>query len=167
MCINDEDDEYMTEVLIGNDDLLADEYVRLPAGSNILTRLRALQIWLVRRRDEAELAVGMAVHALQMEAQEAESESRPRRRLSQVDLPASPRLSIMQQRLSAYEEAQTLLDSCITHTTVGERLLVEYYLSLEEMIQETASSADSPWLSVMSDVLHRVSQVGTPVEEEE
>src|SRR5437879_5158034 len=89
MYINDEDDEYMTETLVDNDDLLADAHVHLPASANMLTRLRAMQTWLVRRRNEAELAVGMAVYALQVEAQEAESGPRPRRMCPRTIYPRS------------------------------------------------------------------------------
>jgi len=101
---------------------------------------------------------------------DAENESRPRRRFAQSDSlvqRAQLSLSQAQQRQSAYDEARALLEDCVTHTTASERLLVEYYLSLEEMIQAADSPDGSPWLEVMLDVMQRVEQVGTPGEEEE
>jgi hypothetical protein len=74
-----------------------------------------------------------------------------------------------QQRLSAYEEAQSILEDCVAHTS-GERVLVEYYLTLEELVLQSQENVDqdrdrSPWFDALADVLHRVEHVGTPDEE--
>jgi hypothetical protein len=74
-----------------------------------------------------------------------------------------------QQRLSAYEEAQSILEDCVSHTS-GERVLVEYYLTLEELVLRSLEQVErdedhAPWLEAVSDVLHRVEHVGTPDEE--
>lgn len=169
MYNEDEDDNLATEE-IGSDELLAADELRLPESANILVRLHALRSWLNRRHAETELEIGAAALDLQEAMREAESELRPRRRLAQSDFlvqRAQRSLVAAQQRLSAYDEAGTLLEDCVTHTTAGERLLVEYYLSLEELVQASDSPADSPWQEVMADVLHRVEQVGTPGEGEE
>ena len=73
-----------------------------------------------------------------------------------------------QLRLNAYEEAQALLEECITHTS-GERVLVEYYLALEDLVQsvtEANQPGQLPRLQALADVQHRVEHVGAPNEEE-
>jgi len=82
---------------------------------------------------------------------------------------AQKALAESQQRLSAYEEAQSVLEDCIAHAN-GERVLVEYYLTLEELVlqsQEKRNQTEdrSPWLDALSDVLHRIEHVGTSDEE--
>jgi hypothetical protein len=74
-----------------------------------------------------------------------------------------------QQRLNAYEEAQSILEDCVAHTS-GERVLVEYYLTLEELVLQSQEHMDqeansSPWFDALADVLHRIEHVGTPEEE--
>ena len=166
---NESDDE------IGSDELLSDENLRLPEGANILVRLHAVRAWLSRRRDEATIKVGEAALALQEMMQEEAVEARPRRRTRQIEAVqgqfqrAQKALTESQQRLSAYEEAQTILEECVAHTS-GERVLVEYYLTLEELVLQSQEKVDetedrSPWLEAMSDVLHRIEHVGTPDEE--
>lgn len=163
-----DEDENGTEVEFGSDELLASDELRLPASANILVRLHALRSWLHRHHNETELAIGTAALALQ----EAMSEPvlRPRRRLAEQNetlvLQAQQTLAEEQERLSAYEEAQTLLEDCVTHITASERVLVEYYLALEELLQAADKPADTPWRVVLSAVLHRVEQVGTPGEED-
>jgi hypothetical protein len=108
--------------------------------------------------------------------QEQVVETRPRRRSHQADTiqerfqHAQQTLAESQQRLSAYEEAQSILEDCVAHTN-GERVLVEYYLTLEELELQSQEQVDrsedrSPWLDAMSDVLHRIEHVGTPEDEE-
>ncbi len=170
MYSEDEENDHSTAEEVGSDELLAADELRLPESANILVRLHALRAWLDRRHAETELEIGMAALDLQEIMREAENELRPRRRSIEPDVRgqrAQRLLVAAQQRLSAYDEARALLEDCVTHTTTGERLLVEYYLSLEELVQATDSPADSPWQEVMADVLHRVEQVGTPGEGEE
>jgi predicted nuclease with TOPRIM domain len=75
-----------------------------------------------------------------------------------------------QQRLNAYEEAQALLEECITHTTQGERALVEYYLALEDLLQSDdlpgAESVATPRQQALMDVQHRVEHVSSSQEED-
>lgn len=160
----------------GSDELLSDENLRLPEGSNILVRLHAVRAWLTRKRDETNIEVGEAALVLQELMQEPMVETRPRRRMNQGDSiherfqRAQKALAESQQRLSAYEEAQSLLEECVAHTS-GERVLVEYYLNLEELVLERQAQVEqleerSPWLYAMSDVLHRIEHVGTSDEEE-
>jgi hypothetical protein len=171
MYSEDEENDNSAAEEVGSDELLAADELRLPESANILVRLHALRAWLDRRHAETELEIGMAALDLQEITQEAESEPRPRRRLSSENdfrvQRAQRHLVTAQQRLSAYDEARALLEDCVTHTTTGERLLVEYYLSLEELVQAANAPADAPWQEVMADVLHRVEQVGTPGKEEE
>lgn len=167
---NDDKDETSSEAEFGSDELLASDELRLPASANILVRLHALRAWLGRVHSETELEIGTAALDLQEAMSEPTVETRPRRRqAAQGDFlvrRAQNALAAAQQRLSAYDEAGTLLEDCVTHTTTGERLLVEYYLSLEELIQAADTLDDSPWLAAMANVLHRVEQVGTPGEED-
>jgi hypothetical protein len=159
---------------IGSDELLSDENLRLPESANILVRLHAVRAWLFRRHDEATIEVGEAALALQEVMQEDAVETRPRRRRQQI-LEAQrfqrvqQGLAQAQQRLSAYEEAQSILEDCVAHTS-GERVLVEYYLTLEELVLRSLEQVErdedhAPWLEAVSDVLHRVEHVGTPDEE--
>ncbi len=161
---------------IGSDELLSDENLRLPEGANIRVRLHAVRAWLTRRCDEARIEVGEAALALQEMMQEQVVETRPRRRMPQADTVQArlertqKALAESQERLSAYDEAQSILEDCVAHTS-GERVLVEYYLTLEELVlerQEQAGESEdrSPWLDAMSDVLHRIEHVGISDEEE-
>ena len=77
-----------------------------------------------------------------------------------------------QEQLRAFEEAQALLEECVAHTN-GDRVLVEYYLTLEQLLLEhgysfqvAAPTQHTPWYDAMAEVLHRVEHVGTPQEEE-
>ena len=77
-----------------------------------------------------------------------------------------------QQRLNTYEEAQTLLEETVSHVTAGERILVEYYLAIEQLLEESLNSIDrnieeqQARRDVLADVLHRIEHVGIPDEEE-
>jgi hypothetical protein len=158
----------------GSDEVLSDDNLRLPESANILVRLHAVRVWLARRHDEATIEVGEAALALQELKQEDAVETRPRRRLrleedAQRFQQAQRALVASQQRLSAYEEAQSILEDCVAHTS-GERVLVEYYLTLEELVlqsqdQKNHEEKSSPWFDALADVLHRIEHVGTPDEE--
>jgi hypothetical protein len=158
----------------GSDEVLSDDNLRLPESANILVRLHAVRAWLSRRYDEATIEVGEAALTLQELMQGDAIETRPRRRIhlaeeAQQFHRAQKALAAAQQRLSAYEEAQAILEDCIAHTS-GERVLVEYYLTLEELVMQSQEQMDqegknSPWFDAMADVLHRVERVGTPDEE--
>ncbi len=158
----------------GSDELLSDDKLRLPESANILVRLHAVRAWLSRKHDEASIEVGEAALALQEFMQEDVVETRPRRRMRQGEDTqrfhrAQQTLAESQQRLSAYEEAQSILEDCVAHTS-GERVLVEYYLTLEELVHQNQERMDqegksSPWFEAIADVLHRIEHVGTPEEE--
>jgi len=158
----------------GSDELLSDENLRLPESANILVRLHAVRAWLSRRHDEATIEVGEAALALQELMQGDTTESRPRRRVDQLEETrrfqrVQQWLAEAQQRVSAYEEAQSILEDCVAHTS-GERVLVEYYLTLEELVLQSQEYMDherkrSPWVDALSDVLRRIEHVGTPDEE--
>jgi hypothetical protein len=158
----------------GSDELLSDENLRLPESANIVVRLHAVRAWLLRKHDEATIEVGEAALALQEIMQGDAVETRPRRRMHQIEEAqrfqrVQQELAEAQQRLSAYEEAQSILEDCVAHTS-GERVLVEYYLTLEELVLQNQEQMDqledhSPWFDALSDVLHRVEHVGTPDED--
>ena len=155
----------------GSDELLSDENLRMPEGANILVRLHAVRAWISRRHDEASIEVGESALALKDVMQEEAVEIRPRRRTHQFEAVqrAQKALAESQQRLNAYEEAQSILEDCVAHTS-GERVLVEYYLTLEELVLQSQEQMDqtadrSPWLDALSEVLHRIEHVGTPDEE--
>ncbi len=174
----DRDDNFPSfhnEEEIGSDELLSDENLRLPESANMLVRLHAVRAWLSRRHDEAIIEVGEAALTLQEMMQEEAVETRPRRRTHQFEAVqeqlqrAQKALAEAQQRLSAYQEAQSILEDCIAHTS-GERVLVEYYLTLEELVLQSQEQMDqtkdrSPWIDALSDVLHRIEHVGIPDEE--
>ena len=169
-----DDDHESSDEEPGSDELLADDNLRLPESANILVRLHAVRAWLSRRRDEAALEVGEAALAFQELMQEDAVQTRPRRRMDQIEETqrfqrVKQWLAEAQLRLSAYEEAQSILEDCVAHTS-GERMLVEYYLALEELVLQSQEHINqerkhSPWLDALSDVLHRIEHVGTPEEE--
>jgi len=170
----DEDKSHNDE--IGSDELLSDENLRLPESANILVRLHAVRAWLSRRRDETSIEVGGAAIGLQEIMQEEAVEKRTRRRTRQNESMqerfqrAQKALVASQKRLSAYEEAQSLLEDCVAHTS-GERVLVEYYLTLEELVLQCQEQVDqlddhSPWLDAISDVLHRIEHACASDQEE-
>ena len=157
----------------GSDELLADDNLRLPEGANVLVRVHAVRAWLERRHEEATLEAGMAALALQQALSAPGGETRPRRRMLQSpSAPPTQQLANANQRIEAIEEAQALLEDCLAHTN-GERVLVEYYLALEQLLIDNGDALSgeppiqhTPWLDTMLDVLQRVERVGTPQEED-
>ncbi len=161
----DEIPEEATE--IGSDELLSEDDLRLPESANVLVRLHAVRAWLARRRHEVSIEVGeAALNFQQMIAFTAhETKPRHRERLRQEApfLRAQHALVAAQERLQAYEDAEALLEDCVTHTG-GERVLVEYYLALEELVQSNQVER-TPRLEALADVHHRVERVGAPSED--
>jgi hypothetical protein len=168
----DDDASNLTEE-VGSDELLSDDNLRLPESANILVRLHAVRAWLERRREEAIIEVGEAA----LEFQQASAPGPQETRLSRRErlghearlLDTQRGLAVAQQRLQAYEDAQALLEDCVAHTTSGERVLVEYYLTLEELVQnsiQTGEEERTPWLRALADVQHRIERVGAPNEED-
>jgi len=157
---------------IGSDELLSDEHLRLPESANILVRTHAVRAWLARRREETAMEIGVAALIVQQEMSQETQETRLRRRERQNrEWQMGQRQQVLkeaQQRLNAYEEAQDLLEDCIVHTS-GDRVLVEYYLALEDLVQsiiQTDQAEDTPRLQALADVQHRVERVGAPNEDE-
>ena len=91
---------------------------------------------------------------------------REREELLQRVQQAQDSLQRAQAHLNAYEEAEATLEDCVNHLTVGERLLVEYYLILEDTVQtsieEDQESASSPRIEALLDVQQRVERIGSP-----
>lgn len=176
MDINDEIPDESSET--GSDELLSEDNLRLPESANILVRVHAVLAWLTRRQHEAAIQVGEAALYLQ-ETEQPQKLSTRRRALQLLTerwTRAQQALTDAQERLSAYEKAQALLEECIAHAS-GERVLVEYYLLLEEEAatrdspQNKGEAADQPshppaWFSAIADVQHRIEHVGIPAEEE-
>ncbi len=110
---NDDDTSDLSEE-VGSDELLSDDNLRLPESANILVRLHAVRAWLARRREEAIIEVGEAALEFQQAATPGPQETRlSRRERSGHDarLRDTQRvLAAAQQRLQAYEDAQTLLE---------------------------------------------------------
>src|SRR5436309_13095345 len=144
MDIDDETSNAPVE--IGSDDLLSDDNLRLPESASILVRIHAVRAWLGRRYEETAIEVGEAALVLQEMMMQEPQETRLRRRERQSQQEQLSHIQQVlleaQQRLSAYEEAQSLLEDCIAHTS-GERVLVEYYLALEDLVQ-AATQANQP-----------------------
>jgi hypothetical protein len=167
------DDEFLEETTeTGSDDLLADDDLRLPDNANTLVRLHAVRAWLARRQVETGREIGEAALALQQALQTESQETHMRRRERQIQAERMQHqqkaLLDAQQRMHAYEEAEALLEECVSHTTSGERVLVEYYLTLEELVENATQDNDgehSPWLQAVEDVQHRIEHVGSSNEE--
>lgn len=170
-----DDDEFLDETTeVGSDELLSDDNLRLPESANALVRLHAVRAWLTRRQVETNIEIGEAALALQEAFQEPEEETRLRRRERQNQVGSVQRvqhaqqaLEEAQQRLHTYEEALELLEEIVTHTTSGERALVEYYLALEDLMQSSIEEPDSSRQRILAlaDVQHRVEHVGAPNED--
>jgi hypothetical protein len=168
MDFDNELDPETTET--GSDELLSDDNLRLPEGASPLVRVHAVRSWLTRRQKETELAIGEAALAWQEAQQEAMQDTTRLRRREQQLLAHRVQQALQdfqdaQQRLSVYEELAALLEEYIAHTTSNERTLVEYYLQLEEMVQQEEQKeldADRSRLRVLMDVLHRIEQVNAP-----
>lgn len=169
-----DDDLPQEESETGSDELLSDDNLRLPEGASPLVRLHAIRSWLSRRQQETSIEIGTAALALQQLMRDESQAVRPRRRerASLMDRVqhTQQELQAAQQRLNTYEEAQRLLEDCVTHTTAGERALVEYYLTLEDLIQNEEALDDEvgsiPRLQALMDVQHRVEHVSAPYEDE-
>jgi hypothetical protein len=155
---------------IGSDELLSDDNLRLPEGASPLVRVHALRSWLKRRQQDTTLEIGAAALAWQEIQQEAMQDTarlrrREQQRLAERVQQAQQDFQDAQQRLSIYEEIADLLEDYIAHTTSNNRVLVEYYLQLEEMMQQEEqkeAEADRSRMRVLTDVQHRVEQVSTP-----
>ena len=165
----DTDDERDT-IETGSDELLSEDSLRLPDAANPLVRLHAMRAWLTRKQKEATLEMGEAALELQQLQYEDSDAPRLRRRereeRTQRVQQAQDSLQCAQAHLSAYEEAEATLEDCVNHLTVGERLLVEYYLILEDTIQtsiqDDQESASSPRIEALLDVQQRVERIGSP-----
>ena len=154
----------------GSDELLSDDNLRLPDSASPLVRLHAVRSWLARRRKETTIEIGEAALAVQDMQQEAMSQINRLRRREQQALneriqQTQRAFQDAQQRLEAFEEATSMLEDCLTHTTSSERALVEYYLSLDTLLQQEGAGASSIQYQTLSEVQHRVEQVGAPHEE--
>lgn len=165
------DEQPEEEIEIGSDELLSDDNLRLPETASNLVRLHAIRSWLTRQQVETSMELGEAALALQQAMQEGPQDTRPRRRERHGNsslLRIQHLLDEAQQRLEAYEEAQALLEESVAHVTTGERVLVEYYLALEDLMQNEIEKNDPEhiaWLRALANVQHRVERVGTPDEE--
>ena len=171
----DSDDDSLEDTIeTGSDELLSDDSLRLPESANPLVRLHAMRAWLRRRQKESTLEMGEAALTLQALQHEDIEAPRLRRRereeLMQRVQHAQDSLQRAQAHLNAYEEAEVTLEDCVNHLTVGERLLVEYYLVLEEVIQTSIQdehdAASSPRIQALLDVQQRVERVGSPQEDD-
>ena len=169
----DNDDDFAdTSIEIGSDELLSDDDLHLPESANILVRTHAVRAWLARRREESTIEVGEAALALQQVMLQEPQETRLRRRERQnLQWQLDQQQQVLkeaQQRLDGYIEAEALLEDGITHTS-GERVLVEYYLALENLVHsitQAKQSEQSPRLQALFDVQHCVEHVGAPNEED-
>lgn len=166
-----EDELSDNETETGSDELLSADNLRLPDSANVLVRLHAIRAWLTRRQKETAIEIGESALTLQATMQEGDQSLHLRRRereaLAERVQRAQEALQAAQLRLETYEEAETLLEDCITHTTSGERVLVEYYLMLEELMSNTSTQEGTaaPRLRALADVQHRIEHVGAPNEE--
>ncbi len=157
----------------GSDELLSHDNLRLPEDASPLVRLHAVRAWLARRQKETGIEIGMAAIEMQnLQRTEASEGGRLRRRELQARevqvQHAQQVFQDAQQRLHAYEDAEALLEESVNHITISERLLVEYYLATEELVQQGMQEDEtvaSPRVQALIDVLHRVEHVTVPGEE--
>ena len=172
MDIEDDDNDIINphtdDATPGSDELLSDDELRLPESAHSLVRIHAVQAWLNRRLAEAALVRGETALALQAAAAQLEEESgrvtrRRERERREEQLRRCQQAIVQEQtRIDTYEEAQELLQEYIDHAG-SERVLVEFYLALEELAELEAravNGASSPRLSALAETLHRVERVG-------
>ncbi|GCE20335.1 hypothetical protein [Dictyobacter kobayashii] len=157
---------------VGSDELLSDDNLRLPEEANPLVRLHAVRAWLKRRETETHIDMGNAALTLQ-ELQLSAGTAPLRRRAYQEQMErlqsAQNAFQRTQEYLATYEEAEEMLEDCVNHTTVGERLLVEYYLQIDELIQTSLqenNQAQTPRIEALLDVQSRIERVGATYEED-
>ena len=168
----DEDDISAHTPETGSDELLSADHLRLPADANALVRLHAVRAWLTRRQRETQHEIGQSALNLQDLQSEVMTAAHLRRREQQLFNErlqhTQKQFQIAQERLQIYQEAEELLEECVNHTTVSDRLLVEYYLTLETLLQEALPDHEtvSPRIDVLQDVLQRIEHVGASHEEE-
>ncbi|MBE3560576.1 MAG: hypothetical protein IMW89_15355 [Ktedonobacteraceae bacterium] len=173
MDFHDDVHENNEEVEIGSDELLSDDQLRLPESAKPLVRIHAVRAWLARRQRETTIEIGEAALALQEIQQIQEQDlARLRRREQQLLLERTQRaqqeFQAAQQRLEAYQEAAELLQENLSHTTSSERALVEYYLTLEDLIQQLAGEAEgdsAPRYQALADVQRRIERISAPEQE--
>jgi hypothetical protein len=156
----------------GSDELLSDDNLRLPEDANALVRLHAVRAWFKRRQREIKLTMGET--ALDLQASQHSDDGAPlRRRAYQEQMERAQRLQSSfqqdQERLDAYVEAEAWLEDCVDHTTIGERLLVEYYLQLETEVQtdlQEHEQEETPRIKALLEILQRVERVAATYEQD-
>lgn len=168
MAFDDEQQEEEFET--GSDELLSDDNLRLPDSASPLVRVHAVRSWLARRQKETTIEIGESALALQDIQQEAMAETTRLRRRAQQQLNERIQqtqrvFEEAQQRLQTFAEATAMLEECISHTTSSERVLVEYYLSLDAQLQQEETNTSSIRTQTFNEVLHRIEQVGAPNED--
>ncbi|HTI13360.1 MAG TPA: hypothetical protein VL461_02170 [Dictyobacter sp.] len=158
---------------IGSDELLSDDNLRLPDGASPLVRLHAIRAWLARRQREVKIEMGETALSMQEFQEHDRLEPQMRRRereaLANRIQTLQQHMQKTQEQLEAYQEAEVRLEDCVDHTTVGERLLVEYYLDLDAIIQDDFQQHDhtiTPRVEALVDVQQRIEHVGTSHEED-
>ncbi|MEO6891245.1 MAG: hypothetical protein ABI456_17240 [Ktedonobacteraceae bacterium] len=164
-----EDETWHEATEEGSDELLSQDDLRLPAGASILVQLHATRAWLARRLEEIRLQVGESALDLQVVMRAESQETRPRRhereRQVRQQLHVQQALIETQERLDAYEEAQTLLEEYIAHTS-GQRVLVEYYLALEELLLSDPTTQwpaeKTPRMQALAEVQQHIERLSTP-----
>jgi hypothetical protein len=161
------------ETSIGSDELLADDALRLPDAASPLVRLHAVRAWLGRRQRETSIEIGTSALALQEAMEQGTGYLRRREQQRMEELRHSHEMAFQaaQLRLQAFEEAEELLNEYVTHTTTGNRTLVEYYLALEDLLEELHSEVEQdaavfPRYQTLQEVQQRVEHVGIPQEED-
>jgi hypothetical protein len=159
-----DDDDFPTEAAeTGSDELLSDDNLRLPESASPLVRLHAVRAWLTRRQRETALEIGEA--ALDLQTMQRNEPARRRERMGQVEQVQKIQHTMdeARERLNTYEEAEEMLEDCVNHITVSNRLLVEYYLMLDELVQNSLQESEAeytPRAQALADVQHRIEHVG-------
>ncbi len=155
---------------LGSDELLSEDFLHLPETANVLVRIHAVRAWLTRRLRETEMEIGeaaLALQAAQMETSHLRRREREQQSGHQQHLQEN--FYAAQERLRGFQDADALLEDNIAHVTSSERTLVEYYLSLEEIMQtskEETVPASKGWQMALSEVQRRIEHVGIPGDED-
>jgi hypothetical protein len=122
----------------------ASDTIDLPPGAPDRLRVRSLRAWLLRQRSlESEEMGQLLLERRRLEPRENENENESSTSDELDDSPLALALAERQAAIEVYEALVESLDEMATHTGPS-RLLVEYYLWLNERLVFLGRAAEAP-----------------------
>jgi hypothetical protein len=121
----------------------ADDSIDLPPGAPDYLRTRSLRAWLLRQRLLETEAIGQLLLERRRHEAERGSDQDPSPPEQAEDSPVELALAQRQAAIEVYEALVESLDEMATHSGPA-RILVEFYLWLNERLAVLASTAPAP-----------------------